>query len=427
MKPSGSTKPLPVKASDLQGASRLGADAVVGIADVVEAMHRAILLRVGVPGAGTAGEGRTAGITGLVYRAVRGVARLGGGALDAVFGRLAGAMDDVPPSPGREAVLAALNGVWGDHLADTANPLAIPMAFRVGGQALDLWAPSPVWPAGARGPDEGIPFGHRLLVLVHGLCMNDLLWARGGTDHAAALGRECGFTPIHLHYNSGRHVSQNGREFSGLLERLVARWPVPVEELVIVGHSMGGLVARSACHYAGVDGQAWPARLKALVCLGTPHHGAPLERGGHWLETMFALSPFVAPFARLSRARSAGITDLRFGNLRDDDWHAGRRHTRRHDDRLPTPLPAGLPVFMVAATQAARVGGLHDRMLGDGLVPVASALGRHADPALDLAVPPERCLVVNPASHWDLLSCAGAMASLRTALGVRGLPVAQGD
>jgi pimeloyl-ACP methyl ester carboxylesterase len=415
VKSSGSTKPLPVKASDLQGASRLGADAVVGIADVVEAMHRAILLRVGVPGAAAAGEGRTAGITGMVYRAVRGVARLSGGALDAVFGQLAGSLDDVPPSPAREAVIAALNGVWGDHLADTGNPLAIPMAFRVEGRALDLAGPSPAWPPGA---------GRRLAVLVHGLCMNDLQWAQGGADHAAQLARECGFTPIHLHYNSGRHVSQNGREFSGLLEGLVAGWPLPVEELVIVGHSMGGLVARSACHYATVDGLAWPGRLKSLVCLGTPHHGAPLERGGHWLETMFALSPFVAPFARLSRARSAGITDLRFGNLRDEDWQAGRRHTQRHDDRLPTPLPPGLPVFLVAATQAERLGGLHDRVLGDGLVPIDSALGRHAEPTLDLGVPAARCRVVVSATHWDLLSCDQTLASIRDALAASRGPVA---
>ena len=140
--------------------------------------------------------------------------------------------------------------------------------------------------------------------------------------------------PVYLHYNSGRHVSENGREFAALLEQLVAGWPVPVDELVIVGHSMGGLVARSACHHAEAQGQAWLASLTKLVCLGTPHHGAPLERGGRWVDVLLGLSPYVAPFARLGKARSAGITDLRFGNLQRRRL-AGPRPPRAESRRPP--------------------------------------------------------------------------------------------
>jgi pimeloyl-ACP methyl ester carboxylesterase len=206
-------------------------------------------------------------------------------------------------------------------------------------------------------------------------------------------------------------VSQNGREFATLLEQLVADWPVPVDELVIVAHSMGGLVTRSACHLGA--GQAWLGRLRKMVFLGTPHHGAPLERGGRLLSELLGVSPYVAPFARLGKARSAGITDLRYGNLQDADWQHRDRHAQKHDDRLPTPLPAGMPVYLVAATQAERTGGLHDAVVGDGLVPLASALGKHRDPALALTVPKGRRLVVTSANHWDLLSRADVYTTLR--------------
>jgi pimeloyl-ACP methyl ester carboxylesterase len=187
-----------------------------------------------------------------------------------------------------------------------------------------------------------------------------------------------------------------------------------VRELVIVGHSMGGLVARSACHLAAVEGQTWLARLSKLVFLGTPHEGAPLERGGHKVDMLFGISPYVAPFARLGKARSAGITDLRYGNLQDADWQGRDRHAQRRDDRRPTPLPAGVPAYLVAATQSETMHGVHSRLLGDGLVPLASALGEHRDPALALdSVPAERRMVVTQASHWDLLSRADVYAQLR--------------
>jgi pimeloyl-ACP methyl ester carboxylesterase len=108
-------------------------------------------------------------------------------------------------------------------------------------------------------------------VLVHGSCLNDRQWSRLGHDHGAALERDLACTPVYLHYNSGRHLSTNGRELAGLMEALVAAWPVPLETLAIMGHSMGGLVARSAIHVAETAGHAWRGKLRKLVCLATPH------------------------------------------------------------------------------------------------------------------------------------------------------------
>ena len=140
---------------------------------------------------------------------------------------------------------------------------------------------------------------------------------RKGFEDAA---RDLGFTPVYLHYNSGLHVSTNGRALAQQLERLVAQWPRPLERLVLLGHSMGGLLARSALYYGTQAGHRWPARLDDLVFLGTPHHGAPLERAGHWVDLVLGATPYAAPFARLGQVRSAGITDLRHGNLMDGDW-----------------------------------------------------------------------------------------------------------
>ena len=395
--------PRVVQPSDLRGLTQLGFDAALGITNLVEAMHHTIASRAGI--VGTTPAGRPSGITGFVYGTVRGTTRLFGSGINTALRAVTPAAAPDATSPAREMALAVLNGVWGDHLAASNNPLAIPSSLRIGGRPLalsrDELAARIAQPTG------------RLLVLAHGLCMNDLQWLRNGHDHGQALARDLGFTPVYLHYNSGRHVSENGLDFAALLEQLLAQWPVPVEELVIVGHSMGGLVARSAVFQARPRKQAWTSALSKLVFLGTPHHGAALERGGHQVDMLFGVSPYVAPFARLGKARSAGITDLRFGNLQPADWQGRDRHSQRHDDRRPTPLPAGVDCFIVAATKAAKVGGLHSRVVGDGLVPLASALGEHREPQHTLKVPKHHTRIATSADHWDLLSREDVYAQLR--------------
>ncbi len=404
-------RPLPLHAADLQGLARLATDATIGVVDLVENLHHTIVRVRGPLGAAT--RGPAPGMPGLVYRAVRGGARLAGRGADALLGLATGQLPGNDSPPARDAALAVLNGIWGNHLEAGGNPLAIPMRLRQQAQAIDLDrdALAQRFPAA----------GSRLLVMVHGLCMNDLQWLRDGHDHGQALARDHGLTSLYLHYNTGRHVSSNGRDLAALLERLVARWPVPVTELVLIGHSMGGLVMRSACHLAQQQAMAWPGALRAMVFLGTPHHGAPLERGGLRIDRLLDLSPYSAPFARLGRVRSAGITDLRFGNLQDGDWQHRSRHDQRRDDRLPTPLPAGVDIYLVAATTEGRAGHPLRRaavramghLVGDdGLVPLASALGHHRQAALALNVPAAHRLVLQGANHWDLLSRREVSAQL---------------
>ena len=398
-----------LRRSDWRGLTRLGVSATVGVVDLVEELHLAIGSRAGL--LAPTSEGRAAGITGGVYRIVRGTTRLVGRGLDSVLGASTGRRPDdgsAAPQvgdPSREALLALLNGVSGDHLADSGNPLAITMGFRSDGVRFEPTRNA----LATRFPDSRA----KVLVLVHGLCMNDLQWKRRGHDHGQALARDGGFTPVYLHYNSGRHVSQNGRDFAALLEQLVGHWPVPITELVIVGHSMGGLVTRSACHVGAEANHAWLTRLTTLVFLGTPHHGAPLERGGQLIGRLLGLSPFLAPFTRLGTIRSAGVTDLCFGNLQDADWQGLDRHSQRGDSRCPTPLPDGRTVFIVAATTSAGRSRIADRMIGDGLVPLASALGEHPDPARSLSLPDGHRWIARAANHWDLLSRDDVYRQLR--------------
>ena len=377
-------------AGDVRGGVKLLVDGVRGVTGIVEAMHSRIA-RVAPP-LGTVADAPTRGITGLVYRGIRGTTGLVGKGLDTalagVQALLKDSTQDLPEGETmarRDAAVSAINGVVGDHLERSGNPLALRMELRLRAAA-----------------------GPRVLLLIHGLCMNDHQWMRGGHDHGQALALALGYTPVYARYNSGRPIAANGHDLAEELERLLRGWPVPIESVAILGHSMGGLVARSAVHQATEAGMAWPQRLRQMFFLGSPHHGAPLERGGNWLHQGLGISPYAAPFTRLTGLRSAGITDLRHGNLLAGD-RAEDRFTQR-DTRKVVPLPAGVACYAVAGALG---DGKNDEWLGDGLVPLASALGRHERPSRDLRIAPSHAFVARGVNHLDLLSSPAVYERLR--------------
>lgn len=388
------TKKTHIRPADIRGYSRLAIDATLGLTGLVETMHHNIS-RVPVP-LGKYTQEPTRGITGLVYRTIQGTTRLVGSGIDLLLGQLLPLLDREPTDSSlrREAVLAALNGVLGDHLATSENPLAIPMQIRRDGTALNL-CPEDL---AARIPDAN----GNILLLAHGLCMNDLQWNRNGHDHGRMLAKEAGLTPLYLHYNSGLHVSTNGHALANLLETLLSNWPVPVEKLVIVGHSMGGLVARGACHYGQLEGHGWLKYLRQMVFLGTPHHGAPLERGGNWVNFLLELSPYTAALARLAKIRSAGITDLRHGSILDEDWMHGDRfaHKKKHKR---VPLPENVQCYAAGVVLAKAPGNPSESLLGDGLVPLRSALGHQANKNFTLNIPVSSQWTGHGMNHMDLL------------------------
>jgi pimeloyl-ACP methyl ester carboxylesterase len=346
---------LALRASDLRALAQLATDGTLGVTDLVEAMHAGIVKPMGLAH-GTKPH-RTARITGFVYSAVRGTTRVVGGALDLALSLPR--TRSKTSSLGRDTLISALNGVIGDHLSKTDNALAIDMQFCVDGSPVSMTQAS-LAPIAQR--------SRKIVILVHGLCMNDRQWLREGHDHGAALGKDLGFTPIYLRYNSGRPVSINGCEFAQQIEALVAAWPNPIDEVAIVAHSMGGLVARSAFEHGKAVKHRWMRNVKKVVFLGTPHLGAPLERGGHWIDIILGAAPFAKPLARIGKVRSAGIVDLRHGNVR------AFAHNKTHEPPAFAKLPRGTQFFAIAATTGSNEGDWRNKSIGDGLVPVVSAL-----------------------------------------------------
>ena len=388
-----------LRASDLRAMAQLATQATSGVTQIMEGVHQSVRDTLGMKGG--ASPGQTGGLTGLFYRSVQGVNRMVGKGMDTALVKLLPVLapGDVThlASPEREAVLAVLNGVLGDRLAAEHNILATPMTMRYQGQALN----GHTLPAM---PDAS----GKILLLIHGLCMNDLQWQtshdKQPVNHGTSLSKALGYTPVYLRYNSGLHTSQNGHELARQLTQLVNHWPVPVEEITVVAHSMGGLLTRSALHDAQQTGQVWPRCLKNIVFLGTPHHGAPLERAGNWIDVILNSTPFSAPFAKLGQLRSAGITDFRYGHLLDSDWQNHNRFHRQPDSQEPLLLPEGVACYTVAATLSAQRGQLADRLMGDGLVPLPSALGQHEEPKRSLVFAKDAQHIAYRTGHMALLS-----------------------
>lgn len=270
-----------------------------------------------------------------------------------------------------------LNGFFGDHLAARGNALDLTMTLRVDGRAIPLEQD-----ALARALPAAKP---KVCVFVHGLSTTEWcwvlfaaeLWGDPTTCFGTELERDLGFTPLFVRYNSGRHVSDNGQALSALLAELCAAFPVPIEELAIVGHSMGGLVARSAAHYGAVHATRWVSKLRHVFCIGSPHLGAPLEKGVRLLATFLARIPAAAatvPAAVLD-ARSAGIRDLRHGYTIEDEWRDENTEAVLHDNRHDVPLVPGVGYYAVATTVTRDPDHPAGVLLGDLLVRAPSGAG----------------------------------------------------
>jgi pimeloyl-ACP methyl ester carboxylesterase len=409
-----------LRSTDLRGLAKLATQATVNVTKMAEGVTQSVWSTLGAPSGKEKGQTRdtTRGITGLVYKTIQSVTQLVGKGTESLLTSLQPLLDKIDKEPQesapREAVLAVLNGVMGDRLVESDNPLATPMSLRFKNETLN-------WEAM---PDKALLTG-KVLIVVHGLCMNDLQWAvqvdEKTVNHAEALAAKLGYTPVYVRYNTGLHTSQNGQTLSNQLELLSALWPVPLTDISVLVHSMGGLVTRSAVHAAQQRKRLWVKKLKNIVFLGTPHHGAPLEKAGNWIDVLLGTTPFSAPFKKLAELRSAGITDLRFGYVLDSDWEDQDPKSRfkpktkqEQIDREHLPLPAGVACFTVAATLAAKRSLLADRLIGDGLVPLNSALGVYSDPDRSLAFAKSSQMVVYRTNHMALLGSLEVSEQLLT-------------
>lgn len=316
------------------------------------------------------------GITSGIYSTLRtGIDALGVVARSAAT---VAQVEDREPRAGSAAdlLVAAINGVAGDRLAQDDNPLALQMEVRRGQQRVPLQRAA----LGEAFPDAGT----RIALFVHGLSGNESTWGFYSRDHygqegityGSRLADGLGHTPVYVRYNSGLHISKNGSLLALLIEELVREWPQPVEELVLVGHSMGGLVLRSACHQATQTDMQWKQHVRHVFFLGSPHLGAPLEKFGNaaaWVLDRFDVS---RAFATLINKRSAGIKDLRFGAILDEHWQGADPDALLDDRTGPVPLLEGANHYFVAATVTRDPAHPLGKAIGDWLVRASSATPR---------------------------------------------------
>jgi pimeloyl-ACP methyl ester carboxylesterase len=314
-------------------------------------------------------------------------------------------------SPGR-FTLAAMSGLIGDQLAGAYPALAPELRLRMHEGPLRRIPANVV-------RDLGPAATGRIVIFLHGLCGNDWYWQLGaersfgtaGTTFGSLLRDERGWTPLYASYNTGLRISANGRQLAALLEELVAGWPVEVERIALIGHSMGGLVGRSAAHHGAEAGHEWTRRLRDIVGLGTPHLGAPLERlanwGSHWLGRL----PETRPFATFLNRRSAGIKDLRYGAVIDDDWAGFDPDELLCDRCTPAPPLPAVAYYAVAATLTRSPDGPFP-VVGDLLVEYPSATG--TGPIRRIPFEPERTMHVGRRHHFNLLNDPLVYTQLRT-------------
>ena len=380
--------------SDLQGLTRLITDATIGVTDLVEAMHHRIVHPPLLPS--TFIQHLITKIAGVAYKNIRWTTQLIGNSTDKALGQLNSVIGEIEATNEKETIRSVLNGVIGDYLEKNKNPLTINMQFRHEAKAITLDRKS------INKIYKNV--NGKIILMVHGSCMSDIQWTRKEHNHGTKLAKDLHKTAIFLNYNSGLHISTNGQELNELLEELVQHWPVPVEELIIIAHSMGGLVTRSALFYGQQQQKTWTKYLKKIVFLGTPHHGAPLEKMGNFLDVILETIPYVKPFARLGKIRSAGVTDLRYGNLLDEDWHNQDRFKMQGDKRQYIPLPEQIECYSIAGVAGKASESVTSKVLGDKMVGVKSALGQHKDPAKDLQFKKENTYIAYETTHLDLMS-----------------------
>ncbi len=340
--------------SEWAAAGRLTGHGLGNIVDVVAGMHDAIGQRVesSLPPGASHIAGLQRAHAARVYRRVGAAHRR----IPAALGQVAPREVTVHDSKAGRAVLPLVNGLWGDHLAGADEPLAIRMSLREAGRDVTEF------------PDGG----EHLVFFVHGLFEDERAWECDAGSFGERLERDRGVTALHVRYNSGLRISDDGASLSSLIEQTVRDWPVEVATISLVGHSMGGLVARSAADQGG----DWTARLTTVITLGTPHLGSPVEKSVHLGDWVMRRVPETRPLGEFLARRSVGIKDLRFGAITREDWDGHDPDEFLRDRCTEVPLLDHVTYYWVAATISPNSDGRAARMFGDGLVREGSASGQ---------------------------------------------------
>jgi len=279
-----------------------------------------------------------------------------------------------------ERFRSVVNGVIGDTLETEKSSLAIPMEL------------------------SGEVRGEKLCILVHGLFDTAGTWRfprNSSQDYGSFLKKDLGYTPLYVTYNTGLHISTNGQALAKLLNEAWKKNEDRTQEIIFIGHSMGGLVIRSACHYGQKKRHPWIKCVKKIFFLSTPHLGSDWEKLGHWTTIVLKKVPdlWSQGIAILGNKRSAGIKDLRFGYLVDEDWKGKKDDSFWHNNRNMAPLLPKVDHYNIASLLAKKTKNLLSDYWGDGLVPLRSATGKSFSKSRTLPFSPKHCKVFRGFSH----------------------------
>jgi pimeloyl-ACP methyl ester carboxylesterase len=345
----------------------------------VEGIHRAIGDRwFGFEKTeGPSGRATHRALTQRIYGSVR----LVGSVVGATLGTGATAISrhrTVRPlwkSPAGAEFQAAVNALWGDEFERRASPMHTGLGIRDSGGtpiASNASSLTQAFPAPTR----------RLAVLLHGLGKTERCWSNKENDSGSIPGFSStldadGFTPVSVRYNTGRRVSDNGTALARLLEETTTNWPVPIDEIVLIGHSMGGLVARSSLHAGESAGHKWTHHVQHVVALGTPHFGSPIEKGAHIASLILEKAAVSRPLGQFVDGRSAGIKDMRHGNIHDTE-HSDRGKDQSGRYVVGSPIE-GVHQHHAASVVTDKASNPFGLLVGDLVVRVDSALGRSSN------------------------------------------------
>ena len=368
------------------------------IVGTVRDMHRAISRRafrttrfVG----GRMPESLHDAVVTSVYGAISGILRVSSGSVRALSSH--GVGRPIESNPGGRRIVATVNGLIGDELRMLDDPQAIKMSVRKDGEDI-VATPFPIKQAYLDG-------GSHLVIFLHGLCESDESWYQRekivGSTYVDRIAAETDGTPVLVRYNTGLHVSENGKHLDALIRQVIDAWPVSVSRVTLVGHSMGGLVVRAATNYATAAGEVWPQLVKDIVCLGTPHTGANLEKVAHLGSRLLRFWPVTTPLGAILESRSPGIVDLRHGYISQDEWEGQDLTSQWGLDRIAAAPLAHAEYHFVGSTLGATKYHPFSAVLGDLLVHFSSASGMgRSGPIVEGA----RFEYIPSANHFALLN-----------------------
>lgn len=292
-----------------------------------------------------------------------------------------------------------LNGVVGDHLEKWNTPFSRELNFYRNGNPIRFDTDD--------GAEDFPKMGSRVCILVHGLVSDETMWkfTSSEDDYGSLLETELAYTPLYLRYNSGRHISDNGQDLDFIISSLYRRYYKTLKEIVFISHSMGGLVTRSACYYGKKNKSKWVSLVSKVFFIGSPHHGAPLEKFGNLATTILEKIP--NPFTHLTKAtinlRSAGIKDLRYGFLVEEDWKGKDPDSFVNSEKTIVPLLPKVKYYVITGTLMKDPDHFLSRFFGDAIVGKESSHGKSGNKKYDLPIPGNHICEIPGITHIQLM------------------------